>query len=44
MKAVMPSLLPDVQAMRKKIGADQWDEMWEGVDFPTNSGHLVKSV
>lgn len=31
MRAVMPSLLPDVQAMRKKTGADQWDEMWEGV-------------
>lgn len=31
MKAVMPSLLPDVQAIRKKTGADQWDEMWEGV-------------
>ncbi len=31
MKAVMPSLLPDVQAMRKKTGADRWDEVWEGV-------------
>lgn len=31
MKAVMPSLLPDVQALRKKTGADQWDEMWDGV-------------
>src|SRR5262245_38191773 len=31
MKAVMPSLLPDVEAYRKKTGADQWDEMWEGV-------------
>jgi Uma2 family endonuclease len=31
MKAVMPSLLPDVQAMRKRTGADRWDEMWEGV-------------
>jgi Uma2 family endonuclease len=31
MKAVMPSLLPDIQAIRKKTGADQWDEMWEGV-------------
>lgn len=31
MRAVMPSLLPDVQATRKKTGADQWDEMWEGV-------------
>lgn len=31
MKAVMPSLLPDIQAMRKLSGADQWDEMWEGV-------------
>lgn len=31
MKAVMPTLLPDVQAIRKRTGADQWDEMWEGV-------------
>lgn len=31
MKAVMSSLLPDVQAIRKKTGADQWDEMWDGV-------------
>ena len=31
MKAVMSSLLPDIQAMRKRSGADQWDEMWEGV-------------
>ena len=31
MKVVMPSLLPDAQARRKRIGADQWDEMWEGV-------------
>lgn len=31
MKAVMPSLLPDVQAMRKRTGADRWDEMWDGV-------------
>jgi Uma2 family endonuclease len=31
MKAVMPSLLPDVQAIRKRTGADQWDEIWEGV-------------
>ncbi|HZV05493.1 MAG TPA: Uma2 family endonuclease [Gemmataceae bacterium] len=31
MKAVMPSLLPDIQAIRKKTGADQWDEMWDGV-------------
>lgn len=31
MKAVMPSILPDVQAIRKLSGADQWDEMWEGV-------------
>jgi hypothetical protein len=31
MKAVMPSLLPDVAAMRKQSGADRWDETWEGV-------------
>jgi Uma2 family endonuclease len=31
MKAVMPSLLPDIQAMRKQSGADRWDEMWDGV-------------
>ena len=31
MKAVMSSLLPDIQAMRKRTGADRWDEMWEGV-------------
>jgi len=31
MKAVMSSLLPDIQAMRKRSGADRWDEMWEGV-------------
>lgn len=31
MKAVMPSALPDVLAFRKRTGADQWDEMWEGV-------------
>ena len=31
MKAVMPSLLPDVQAHRQRTGADQWDEMWDGV-------------
>ena len=31
MKAVMPVALPGVLAWRKSIGADQWDEMWEGV-------------
>jgi Uma2 family endonuclease len=31
MKAVMPVALPDVLAMRKRTGADQWDEVWEGV-------------
>jgi Uma2 family endonuclease len=31
MKAVMSSLLPDVLAYRKMTGADQWDEMWDGV-------------
>jgi Uma2 family endonuclease len=31
MKAVMPVLLPDILAFRKKTGADRFDEMWEGV-------------
>lgn len=31
MKAIMPVLLPDVAALRKRTGADQWDEMWDGV-------------
>ncbi len=31
MKAVMPEALPDVLAMRRRTGADRWDEMWEGV-------------
>lgn len=31
MKAVMPSVPPDILAWRKQTGADQWDEMWEGV-------------
>jgi Uma2 family endonuclease len=31
MKAVIPSILPDVLAMRKSRGLDRWDEMWEGV-------------
>jgi len=31
MKAVMPSLLPDVHAFRQGTGADQWDEKWDGV-------------
>ncbi len=31
MRAVMPSLLPDVEALRKRTGADQWDEVWDGV-------------
>jgi Uma2 family endonuclease len=30
-KAVMPIVLPDVQALRKHTGADRWDEMWDGV-------------
>ena len=30
MKAVMPVALPDVMEWRKHIGADQWDEMWNG--------------
>ena len=31
MKAVMSSVSPDVIALRKRTGADRWDEMWEGV-------------
>jgi Uma2 family endonuclease len=31
MRAVMPVLLPDVAALRRRTGADQWDEMWDGV-------------
>lgn len=31
MRAVMPVLLPEVEALRRKSGADQWDEMWDGV-------------
>jgi Uma2 family endonuclease len=31
MRAVMPTLLPEVVALRKRTGADQYDEMWEGV-------------
>jgi Uma2 family endonuclease len=31
MKAVMPSIPPDIQDWRKRTGADRWDEMWEGV-------------
>jgi Uma2 family endonuclease len=30
-KAVMPIVLPDVLALRKRTGADRWDEMWDGV-------------
>ena len=42
MKAVMPVALPDVMAWRKHVGADRWDEMWEGVLHmppPPNVGH-----
>jgi Uma2 family endonuclease len=31
MKGVMPSILPEILAWRKKTGADRYDEMWEGV-------------
>ena len=31
MKAVMPIVLPDVQALRKTTGADRYDEVWDGV-------------
>ncbi len=30
MRAVMPTVLPDILAWRKRTGADRWDEMWEG--------------
>lgn len=31
MKAVMPSVPPDILELRRQTGADRWDEMWEGV-------------
>jgi Uma2 family endonuclease len=31
MKAVMPEVSQHVLQWRKRTGADQWDEMWEGV-------------
>jgi Uma2 family endonuclease len=31
MKAVMPTIPPEVLAIRKQSGADQFDEMWDGV-------------
>lgn len=31
MKAVMPSVPPDILEWRRRTGAEQWDEMWEGV-------------
>jgi Uma2 family endonuclease len=31
MKAVAPAAPSDVTAWRKHIGADRWDEMWDGV-------------
>jgi len=31
MKAVMPAVPPSIRQWRKRIGADRWDEMWEGV-------------
>jgi hypothetical protein len=31
MKAIMPVAFPEVLAWRKRTGADQWDEMWDGV-------------
>jgi Uma2 family endonuclease len=31
MRAVMSTVPPDVLALRKRTGADRWDEMWEGV-------------
>lgn len=31
MKAVMSRVPPDILALRKRTGADQWDESWDGV-------------
>jgi Uma2 family endonuclease len=31
MRAVIPTVPPDILAFRKLTGADRWDEMWEGV-------------
>jgi hypothetical protein len=31
MKAVMPEVPQDILQWRKRTGADQWDEVWEGV-------------
>lgn len=31
MKAVMPSVLPEIVNQRKRLGLDKWDEMWDGV-------------
>lgn len=31
MKAVMASVPPEITELRKRTGADQWDEMWNGV-------------
>ena len=31
MKAIMPSVPPEVLAFRKRTGSDRWDEMWKGV-------------
>jgi Uma2 family endonuclease len=31
MKAVMPAVPPEFLELRKRTGADQYDEMWEGV-------------
>ena len=37
MKAFMSSVPPDILAWRKRTGADQWDEMWDGVLHMTPS-------
>jgi Uma2 family endonuclease len=31
MKAIMSPIPPDILSWRRRTGADQWDEMWEGV-------------
>ena len=41
MKAVMSEVPPHILAWRKRTGADQWDEMWEGVLHMTPSPNRV---
>ena len=42
MKAVMAEIPSHIEAWRKRVGADRWDEMWEGVLHvppPPHVGH-----